>query len=152
VSWRWLGLLAVLLAGCPKRERQPGQGAQPGDPPPGRPPIDGGFAVTGHGAGARPSILAGPPIDAAVDAAAMLGGLLAVPECAAFVRMMEHCLPQLQPPVVDSFRQSIKAMREQSFAMGELPVETVKLLSDSCKQSGDSLRQSLAILGCVVPP
>ena len=141
----WLGLLVVLLGGCKKDEQ--GRAPEAKRIQRGR---DAGFAVTGHGAGARAGLLAGPPVvrDAAVDAAL---GMLAIPECGAFLRMIDHCMPQMQPAVADSFRQA----REQIIqAWTTIPVtpEMITAVVPACKQASDSMRESMKTLGCVLPP
>ncbi len=139
----WLAVLVALLGGCKKQE----QGRQP-EPKQAHGRRDAGFAVTGHGAGARAGVLAGPPVDAAVDAAL---GMLAIPECGQFLRMIDHCIPQMEPTVADSFRQA----REQILkAWTSVPVtpEMVSAVVPACKQAVDSMRDSMKTLGCTLPP
>jgi len=137
---RLLVLLAALaLAACQGKDRPPAR----------RPPADGGFAVTGRGAGARPGVLAGAPIDAAVDAAT---GLLAVPECGGMLRVIDHCLPHLEP----ALRDSMVKMREQLVqawkSLPELPPASLEQVRQVCKQSQDSMRRSFLQMGCKDPP
>ncbi len=141
----WLGLLVALLGGC-KKEVQ-GRAPEAKRVQRGR---DAGFAVTGHGAGARAGLLAGPPVvrDAAVDAAL---GMLAIPECGAFLRMIDHCMPQMEPTVADSFRQA----REQiikAWTSVEVTPEMISAVVPACKQASESMRASMKTLGCTLPP
>ncbi|MCC6999494.1 MAG: hypothetical protein IT370_33115 [Deltaproteobacteria bacterium] len=139
----WLGLLVALLGGCKKDEQ--GRAPEAKRLQRGR---DAGFAVTGHGAGARAGVLAGPPIDAAVDAAL---GMLAIPECGAFLRMIDHCMPQMEPTVADSFRQA-RVQILQAWSSVAVTPEMISAVVPACKQASDSMRESMKTLGCVLPP
>jgi len=115
-------------------------------PPARRPPRDGGFAITGRGAGANPGVLAGPPIDAAVDAAL---GMLAVPECMAVITMIDRCLATIDPAQADSVRTARQGILEAWTGVAiEINVANRGMVALACTQATDAMRQAFASMGC----
>jgi len=115
-------LAALTLAACQKRDQPP--------PPRAR---DGGFAVTGRGAGARP--LHGFQIDAAL-------GALAIPDCLAIVQIYQDCVPKLPEAARDSFVQARKMMIE-SYGQVELTPESEPVMRDACRQMREAIRDGM---------